>query len=54
MENRICTRRSGERWEINQLLFRDGTALVADSEEKLYRLVIEFCRVQYTKKELAR
>ena len=33
------------RFEINQLLFADHTALVADSEEKLCRLVIEFGRV---------
>ena len=31
--------------EINQLLFADDTALVADSEEKLGRLVSEFGRV---------
>ena len=31
--------------EINQLLFADDTALVADSEEKLCRLVKEFGRV---------
>ena len=31
--------------EINQLLFADNTALVADSEEKLCRLVCEFGRV---------
>ena len=28
--------------EIKQLLFADDTALVADSEEKLYRLESEF------------
>ena len=33
------------RFEINQLLFADDTALVADSEEKLCRLVSEFGRV---------
>ena len=33
------------RFEINQLLFPDDTALVADSEEKLCRLVSEFGRV---------
>ena len=33
---------NGGRFEINQLLFADDTALVADSEEKLYRLVCEF------------
>ena len=36
---------SGGRFEINQLLFADNTALVADSEEKLCRLVSEFGRV---------
>ena len=33
------------RFEINLLLFVDDTALVADSEEKLCRLVSEFSRV---------
>ena len=33
------------RFEINQLLFADDTALVADSEDKLCRLVSEFGRV---------
>ena len=33
------------RSEINQLLFADDTALVADLEEKLCRLVSEFGRV---------
>ena len=32
---------NGGRFEINQLLFADDTALVADSEEKLCRLVNE-------------
>ena len=36
---------NGGRFEINQLLFADDTALVADSEEKLCRLVREFGRV---------
>ena len=36
---------NGGRFEINQLLFADDTALVADSEEKLCRLVNEFGRV---------
>ena len=36
---------SGGRFEINQLLFADDTALVADSDEKLCRLVCEFGRV---------
>ena len=36
---------NGGSFEINQLLFADDTALVADSEEKLGRLVSEFGRV---------
>ena len=36
---------NGGRLEINQLLYADDTALVADSEEKLCRLVSEFGRV---------
>ena len=36
---------NGGMFEINQLLFADDTALVADSEEKLCRLVREFGRV---------
>ena len=36
---------NGGRFEINQLLFADDTSLVADSEEKLCRLVCEFGRV---------
>ena len=36
---------NGGRFEINQLLFADNTALVADSEEKLCRLVSELGRV---------
>ena len=35
---------NGGRFEINQLLFADDTALVADSEEKLGRLMSEFVR----------
>ena len=35
---------NGDRFEINQLLFADDTALVADSE-KLCRLMSEFGRV---------
>ena len=38
-------RANGFRFEINQLLFADDTALEADSEEKLCRLVSEFGRV---------
>ena len=41
---------NGGRFEINQLLFADDTALVADSEEKLCRLVSEFGRVCERKK----
>ena len=33
---------NGGRFEINLLLFADDTTLVADSEEKLCRLVSEF------------
>ena len=40
---------NGGRFEINQLLFADDTALVADSEEKLCRLVSEFGRVHEKK-----
>ena len=36
---------NGGRFEINQLLLADDTALVADSEEKLCRLMSEFSRV---------
>ena len=36
---------NGSKFEINQLLFTDDTALVADSEEKMCRLVSEFGRV---------
>ena len=36
---------NGGRFEINQLLFAADTALVADSAEKLCRLVSEFGRV---------
>ena len=35
---------------MNQLLFADDTALLADSEEKLCRLVSEFGRVHKRKK----
>ena len=38
------------RFEINQLLFADDTALVADLEEKLCRLVSEFGMVMQKKK----
>ena len=36
---------NGGRFEINQMLFADDTALVAESEYKLCRLVSEFGRV---------
>ena len=36
---------NGGRFEINQLLFADDKALVADSEEILCRLVSEFGKV---------
>ena len=36
---------NGGRFQINHLLFADNTALGADSEEKLCRLVCEFGRV---------
>ena len=36
---------NGGRFEINHLLFADDTALVADSDDKLCRLVSEFGRV---------
>ena len=42
---------NGGRFEINQLLFADDTALVADSEEKLCGLVSGFGRV-YEKRKL--
>ena len=35
---------NGGRFEINQLLFADDTALVADSEDKLCRLVSEYAK----------
>ena len=41
---------NGGRFEINQLLFADDPALVADSEEKLCRLVSEFGRVYERRK----
>ena len=36
---------NGGRFELTQLLFADVTALVADSLEKLCRLVSEFVRI---------
>ena len=41
---------NGGRFEINQLLFADDTALVADSEEKLCRLLSEYGRVCKSRK----
>ena len=43
-------RANGGRFEIIQMLYADDTALVADTEEKLCRLVSEFGRV-YERKE---
>ena len=37
-------------FEVNQLLFADGTALVADSTEKLSILMSEFIRVSDSRK----
>ena len=42
----------GGRIEINQLLFANDTALVADSEEMLCRLMSEFDRVCMLKKKV--
>ena len=36
---------NGGRFETNQLLFADDTALVVDSSHNLHRLVSEFGRV---------
>ena len=36
---------NGSRFEINQLVCADDAALVADSQDKLCRLVSEFCRI---------
>ena len=48
----------GGKFEMNQLLFVDDTALVADSEEKLFRLVSEFgkrkLRVNVSKSKVMR
>ena len=41
---------NGGRFEMNQLLFADDTALLADSAEKLCRLMSEFGRVCETRK----
>ena len=43
---------NGGRFQINQLLFADDTALVADSE-KLCRLVCEFDRQSMRKKKVS-
>lgn len=37
--------KGNQKWHLNQILFADDTALVADSEERLRRLVTEFGRV---------
>ena len=36
---------NGDRFEINQLFFAEDTAMMADSEEKLCRLMSEFGRL---------
>ena len=41
---------NGGRFEVNQLLFANDTALVVDSEQKLCRLVAEFSRVSKRRK----
>ena len=41
---------NGGRYEINQLLFADNSALASDSEEKFGRLVSEFGRVYERRK----
>ena len=40
----------GGRFEINQPLFAEDTALVADSEEKLYKLVSKFGTLSKSRK----
>ena len=44
-ERVVAAEANGSGFEINQLLSLDDTALVADSEEKLCRLVSELGRV---------
>ena len=44
-------RANGDRFETNQMLFADDTALVAASEEKLCRLVSEFGSMRKKKVE---
>ena len=41
---------NGDRFEINQLSFADDKELVADSEDKLVRLVSEFDRLRSRRK----
>ena len=41
----LVERENGQNWTINQVLFADDTALVADSEGMLQQLVTEFDRV---------
>ena len=41
---------NGGRFEMNQLLFTDDTALLADSEKKLCKLVSKFHRICERKK----
>ena len=42
---KLLRRINNGRFEINQLLIGDDTTLLADSEEKLCKLVSEFGRV---------
>ena len=45
LERGVKLRRNGREREVGQLLFADDTALVADSSEKLRRMVESFTRV---------
>ena len=45
LERGVKLRRNGREWEVGQLLFADDTALVADSSEKLRRMIESFTRV---------
>lgn len=42
---KMVNERTGNVWEVGQLLYADDATLVADSEEKLQRMVREFGRV---------
>ena len=45
LKNGVKLRMNGREWEIGLLLFADDTALVADSSEKLRRIIESFARV---------